>query len=93
MVYVSDAEAAGKTLGLVATEAGANVWLLEPYDKVVFERTQTIPVASGKPAIGSALSQVATDLLTSPGRGPQEAQALMDYMKGHENEWRKLLRS
>jgi hypothetical protein len=29
-----------------------------------------------------ALSQVAVDLLTSPGRGPNEAEGLMTWMSG-----------
>ena len=33
-------------------------------------------------------SQVAADLLRSPGRGPQEADALFDYMVKEEHVWR-----
>lgn len=38
MIYVDDLEATARALDLVPTEAGANVWLLQPYDDVVFER-------------------------------------------------------
>ena len=35
-----------------------------------------------------ALSQAAADLLGSPGRGPAEGEALIDWMKEHEEVWR-----
>ena len=57
-------------------EVGANVAILTPFDDVVFDRTLTrsdVKVA--------ALWQVAADLLTSPGRGPNEAEALMNWMR------------
>ena len=33
-------------------------------------------------------SQVAADLMISPGRGPAEAVALVGWMKEHEDVWR-----
>lgn len=96
MVYVEDAEKAAQTLELVPTETGANVWLLEPYDEVVFERTQAQPFGVAQPAISitaAAPSQVVADLMTSPGRGPQEAEALVEKMKGSEHAWRQKPRS
>jgi len=88
MIYVDDAKRAAQTLDLVPTETGANVWLLEPFDDVVFERVQTISMGSVS-VIAAALSQVAADLMTSPGRGPQEAEALIEKAKGSEHAWRK----
>jgi hypothetical protein len=35
-----------------------------------------------------AVSQAAADLLTSPGRGPAEADALINWMKANEEVWR-----
>jgi hypothetical protein len=89
MIYVEDAEGASKTLDLVSTEAGANVWLLEPYDAVVFERTQAVKIGSDASIVAAAPSQVVADLMTSPGRGPQEADALIERMKGTEDAWRQ----
>jgi hypothetical protein len=92
MLYVDDAAAAEEALELVPAEAGANVWLLQPFDEVVFERTETRPVASFPAAaavVVAAPSQVAADLLTSPGRGPQEGEALIERMKGAEDDWRR----
>jgi hypothetical protein len=33
--------------------------------------------------------QVAADLLTSPARGPQEGEALIDWMQAHEDRWQR----
>ena len=57
--------------------------ILTPFDDIVFERTST----KGGVTV-AALSQVAADLLTSPGRGPNEAEALMDWMQQNEGTWR-----
>lgn len=92
MLYVDDVERAAEALELVPTEAGANVWLLEPFDTVVFERTQSLPFAPAPEkltATVAAPSQVVADLMTSPGRGPQEAEALIEKMKGIEDAWRQ----
>ena len=37
----------------------------------------------------AAPTQVAVDLLTSPGRGPQEGEELIDWMKANEDRWRR----
>jgi hypothetical protein len=36
----------------------------------------------------AAPSQVVVDLLAGPGRNPQEAVALLDWMRDHEDAWR-----
>jgi len=91
MIYVEDAERAAEALDLAPTETGANVWLLEPYDAVVFERTQSLPVGQEPEVsvVAVARSQAVADLMTSPGRGPQEADALVERMKGTEHAWRR----
>jgi hypothetical protein len=88
IVYVDDPEGAAETLGLVPAEAGANVWLLRPYDGVVFTRTRrcTMPVGdAGVELITVSAAQAVVDLLSSPGRGPQEAEALLREMEGVRN--------
>jgi hypothetical protein len=90
LIYVDNAEAAALSLDLVPTEAGANVWLLEPYDEVVFERTRPKSVAIGATSmecVAVSLPQTAVDLMTSPGRGPEEAEALLEQMKGTVDDW------
>jgi hypothetical protein len=50
----------------------------------VFERTsQRDGLSYAAPA------QVAADLLTSPGRGPQEGEELIAWMRAHEDDWRR----
>ena len=96
MLYVDDPEAAARSLALVTTEAGANVWLLQPYDDVVFERTRRRQVTAGTSSTDLVVvssPQTVVDLMTSPGRGPQEAEALLDKMKGTVDEWRRGTRS
>ncbi len=81
-VYVEDAEAVARALGLRAAEAGANVVLLQPDDDSLFER------ADDRDGLRSArLPLVVADLLSGPGRSPAEAEALMDWMAAHEEVW------
>ena len=72
----------GEELGALETDAGANLLLLRPFDPVVFERTW-----SEEGLVFAALSQVAADLLTSPGRGPSEGESLLGWMEGHVDGW------
>ena len=82
-VYVENAKSAADELRLRPTEAGANVALAEPLDRVAFERTR------GRSGISyAALSQVAADLLTSPGRGPADGEELIAWMEKTERDWR-----
>jgi hypothetical protein len=83
VAYVVSSSEATEQLDLRPTEAGANVILAVPFDPVVFERTQR---RDG--IICAAASQVAADLLTSPGRGPTEGEELLKWMADHESEWR-----
>lgn len=83
-VYVDDLERAASDLGLRPADSGANVLLIEPADPAgVF----TGAVESDG-LVFAAPSQAAADLLTSPGRGPAEAEALIAWMSEHEETWR-----
>ncbi len=82
--YIDSPEEAAQRLGLRPAESGANVLLAEPYDAVVFDRIQE---RGGMPC--AALSQIAVDLLTGPGRSPAEGQALLDWMEENESSWRR----
>jgi hypothetical protein len=78
-----DTETAAETLGVVAAESGGNVFLIEPFDPVAFERgpeQDEIRYA--------AASQVAADLARSPGRGSSESAALVRWMAANEDAWR-----
>jgi hypothetical protein len=84
VLFVDDTEDAAVLLGLRPAEAGTNVVLAEPFDPVVYERGREHEGVSYV-----ALSQNAADLLTSPGRGPNEAEELMDWMEENEDAWRE----
>jgi hypothetical protein len=83
MLYVRDIAAVERLLELRPTTTGANVALASGDYDVVFERTQ---VVDGLRL--AAVSQVAVDLLTGPGRNPSEAGALLDWMERNEPAWR-----
>jgi len=83
VLFVGDMEDAAERLALRQTEAGANVILAEPFDPVVYERYRELDGITY-----AAPSQNAADLLTSPGRGPSEAEELMEWMARNEGAWR-----
>ncbi len=83
-VWVRDAVAAATRLGLRPVDAGANVLLIEPGDEGVFEGA-----AQRDGVWYAAPSQVAVDLLTSPGRGPAEGEELISWMQANEEKWRQ----
>lgn len=81
--YVRDIEGAADHLQVRLAETGANVLLVEPFDRLVFDR-----VRLDDGMVKVALSQCVVDLLTSGGRGPAEADALIEWMQGNEKRWR-----
>lgn len=83
VVYVDNAAQAMGALELRIAERGANVLLIEPEDSGVFAGST---MRNGLHVV--AVSQAAADLLTSPGRGPAEAEALIAWMRENEEAWR-----
>lgn len=82
-MYVVDAADALMRLGLRPADTGANVLIGEPFDPVVFDRTER------EDGITYArVTQVAADLMTGPGRGPAEAEGLIEWMETNEEAWR-----
>jgi hypothetical protein len=82
-IYIGDIDRAAQVLRLRRAETGGNVLLAEPFDTVAFERTWN------KDGITyAALSQVAVDLLTGPGRSPAEGEELLRWMQENEDAWR-----
>jgi len=82
-LYVPNSAQAAEHLHLHRAERGANVLLVEPFDPVVFERTTQVDGI-----IYTAVTQIAADLLTSSGRGPEEAEWVLQWMEEHEDAWR-----
>ena len=86
VVYCEAPGALAAELGLVQADAGANAFLVEPFSPALTART-----AMRDGLRCAALSQVAADLLTSPGRGPAEGEALISWMRENEDQWRLML--
>jgi hypothetical protein len=83
MLYATDVDAVIERLGLRRVDTGANVILARDFEGVGFVRARErdgLRVA--------APSQIAVDLLTGPGRSPNEGAALLDWMEAHVREWR-----
>jgi hypothetical protein len=83
MIYCDDLAAVVEGLRLLPAEEGANVILLRPFDRVVWDRSTT-----KEKLLHAAPSQVAVDCLTGPGRMPAEGEALLDWMQKNESRWR-----
>jgi hypothetical protein len=83
-LWVPDANTAATRLALRPADAGANVVLAEANDDAAFEG-----VIKREGLWYAAPAQVAVDLLTSPGRGPQEGEELIGWMKANEDRWRR----
>lgn len=84
VIFVEDIAMAAEKLDVRRAERGANVLLVEPFDPVVFERTFDLEGVTY-----AAHSQIAADLLTSPGRGPEEGEELLRWMRSNERGWRR----
>ena len=82
-LYVEDPETEAETLGLRPAETGANVLLVVPFDPVVFERAER-----DNGIAYTRVTQTLLDLMTGPGRGPAEADALLEWMRKNEDIWR-----
>lgn len=82
VVYAADPDDAATRLGLRPADTGGNVLVGRPFDPVVFERTQ---FAEG--ITYARVTQVLVDLLKGPGRGPAEAESLIEWMRDNEDTW------
>jgi hypothetical protein len=83
IAYTTNVNALAGELKLMPTDEAANVILLEPFDQVVEARSRTrdgVRLA--------AVSQVAIDCLTGPGRMPPEGTAIVEWMTANETLWR-----
>lgn len=60
-----------------------NILLARPFDDVVYTNARKIDET-----MVVAPTQALVDLLVSHGRELQQAEELIEWMKGHENEWR-----
>lgn len=90
MFYVGpgprDPDIVGDRLGLLRVDDHADVVILRAHDPVVFDRSR---IVDDIPHV--ALSQLAIDCLSGPGRMPAEGEAVLEYLAAAEGEWRRPL--
>ena len=84
IIYTPNAKELASRLGLVETERGANVLLIESLSFAPFANTRTIDGLN----LASA-AQVYADLYAGPGRNPEESKNLLDWMERNEDVWRR----
>ena len=82
--FVEYPDTAAKILGLSPATGAGNVFLLAPYDPVVFDRV----VAGNGDLRWATAGQVIVDCLTGPDRMPEEGEALLAYMRRKSPLWR-----
>jgi len=82
LAYVEHPRTAAEALDLQVADRG-NVLLAAPFDPVVFDRSW-----SERGLVYAALSQVAADLLASPGHDPADGTVLIAWMRKNERLWR-----
>ena len=82
-LYVDDFDTAAQSLGLRPAETGGNVLLARPFDAVAFERAEYDDGITY-----ARVTQVLLDLMKGPGRGPAEAEALLEWMRDNEDTWK-----
>lgn len=83
-LYAQQPQDLAEELGLRAVDTGANVLVAANTDDFPFLRA-----TEKDDLVVAAPSQVAVDLLNAPGRGPAEAEALIEWMETNEEEWRR----
>lgn len=86
-VYVSSIQEAAEQWGLRPDAAAPNVILLEPQSIGDVPFLNIVDSSDGYPV--AAPAQVAADLLNGPGREPEEAEYLIEWMRANEGRWRR----
>jgi len=76
-------DSVAERLGLLPADESPDVFLLEPADSSVLDRTRTV---GGLEMIG--YPQLVVDCLGGTGRMPSEAEAVLDWMQANESAWR-----
>jgi hypothetical protein len=84
MIYADKPDELAAWAGLRRVDAGANVLIGRAEETAALDRTQKL---DGTMIV--APSQAAIDLLTAPGRAPEEGRALLDWMEKNEFDWRR----
>jgi hypothetical protein len=82
-ILTPDVKLLAEELGLREAVDAPNVLLARPFDDVLLARGSAVDGV-----VYTAFSQTAVDLMTSPGRGPTEAEDLLRWMTANEGSWR-----
>lgn len=83
-IYCTAPSELATPLGLLPTDSGTDVVLLQPADPVVWQGTTT---EDG--LIYAAPTQVAMDCLSGNGRMPAEGEALLEWLTKNEPRWQR----
>jgi len=83
LVYTDEPDRVTEKLALRESDVRSNVVIVEPQDDLPFLRSW-----SDAGIHYAALPQVAVDLLSGPGRNPEEGKALLRWMRQSEAQWR-----
>ena len=81
-IYAANPDVAVERLRLRPADTGGNVLIGRPFDSVVFDRTQSVEGITY-----AQVTQVLVDLMKGPGRGPAEAERLVEWMRDNEGKW------
>ena len=81
-IYAENPDVAVERLRLRPADTGGNVLIGRPFDSVVFDRTQSVEGITY-----AQVTQVLVDLMKGPGRGPAEAERLVEWMRDNEGKW------
>lgn len=84
LIYARDADELSGLVGARLTPSAPNLIVIEPTDDLVFLRSR---LEGGLRF--AAPSQVVADLMAGPGRNPEEALALLEWMRRNEDLWRR----
>jgi len=84
MLYSTNPKALANKLGIRQTDRGANVMLAYPDSDGPFQRTTEF---EGMRIVSAP--QTYRDLMSGPGRNPEEAKNLLDWMVQNDGIWRK----
>jgi hypothetical protein len=84
MLYSTNPEALANKLGIRQTDRGANVMLAYPNSTGPFQRTTEF---EGMRIVSAP--QTYRDLMSGPGRNPEKAMNLLDWMANNTGIWRK----
>ena len=83
LMYAQDTDDVLVALRARASSGATNLLVIEPADDTPFIRS-----FDNDGVRYAAFSQVAVDLLSGPGRTPEEGDALLRWMAANENRWR-----